>query len=213
MLQPSRRWQSLGIAFSSSGAPPQSLPEFSARFPGLSMATLSWNPILRPLRPSCRACLSPPWHAESPASPNLGEPPCPHYPEASCRTVLGHHLEWPSQAGTDMSARSLVNRRQNLPPSRRRNRQMLDSAGESEVRSSKMMLFHPFLPLHPLQPGAMRGDGAAGLKKRFPSNRKGSRCAAGVQRTNHRAPLALSCLYRIAPTSPIRHLVHLLHEI
>ncbi|MEX2579206.1 MAG: hypothetical protein WD342_09115 [Verrucomicrobiales bacterium] len=49
-----------------------------------------------------------------------------------------------------------------------------------------MRLFHPFLALHPRQPGAMRGDSrpegdsltagqersvkAAGLKKRFPSS-------------------------------------------
>ena len=28
-----------------------------------------------------------------------------------------------------------------------------------------MKLLHPFLPLHPLHPGAIRGDGTAGLKK------------------------------------------------
>ena len=33
-----------------------------------------------------------------------------------------------------------------------------------------MTQFHPFLPLHPLQPGAMRGDGAAGLKKQILSS-------------------------------------------
>ena len=33
-----------------------------------------------------------------------------------------------------------------------------------------MRLFHPFLPLHPLLPGAMRGDGVAGLKKQILSS-------------------------------------------
>ena len=33
-----------------------------------------------------------------------------------------------------------------------------------------MRLFHPFLPLHPLQPGAKRGDRTLGLKKQIPSS-------------------------------------------
>jgi hypothetical protein len=33
------------------------------------------------------------------------------------------------------------------------------------VRSSEMTQFHPFLPLHPLLPGTMRGDGTTELKK------------------------------------------------
>jgi hypothetical protein len=33
-----------------------------------------------------------------------------------------------------------------------------------------MKLYHPFLPLLPLQPGAMRSDGTAGLKKQIPAS-------------------------------------------
>jgi len=45
-----------------------------------------------------------------------------------------------------------------------------------------MKLLHPFLPLHPLQPGAMRGDGAAGLKKQIPSSKDATHCcgSAGI---------------------------------
>ena len=34
-----------------------------------------------------------------------------------------------------------------------------------------MGLFQPFLPLHPFQPGAMSGDGAAGSKKQILSSK------------------------------------------
>ena len=35
-----------------------------------------------------------------------------------------------------------------------------------------MSLFHPFLPLHPLLPGAMRGDRTLGLKKQILSSKR-----------------------------------------
>ncbi len=34
-----------------------------------------------------------------------------------------------------------------------------------------MWLFHPFIPLHPLLPGAMPGDGAPGVKKQIPNSK------------------------------------------
>ncbi|MCB1065757.1 MAG: hypothetical protein KDN20_22920 [Verrucomicrobiae bacterium] len=33
-----------------------------------------------------------------------------------------------------------------------------------------MKLFHSFLPLRPLQPGPMHGDGTTGLKKQIPNS-------------------------------------------
>ena len=42
---------------------------------------------------------------------------------------------------------------------------------EFAVNSSNMRLFHPFLPLNPLQPGSMRGERVARLENQIRSSR------------------------------------------
>src|SRR4051812_38627988 len=55
-------------------------------------------------------------------------------------------------------------------PNSSRIREMIDSS-ESFVRVFfGMRHFHSFLLLNTLRDGAMRGDGAAGLKRRFPTS-------------------------------------------